>query len=343
MKKDLRKTLSGAASAAMLISGCASQVAPVSAAAETASDLVVTENEATLAYSQVSHVQGSFTFDQEALTPADEVFNLFGTVVTGMCAKPSYALETYKTEFLINVGGKLAKPYTVNLKEQASQQRILLCSCATGAATANANITGVRLADVLSLAEISQDVNTVTVKGSDGYGLSLPLSYALEKEAMIVYKVNDKDLPSGTQFWVPETVAKYFTRDVVDIELSAQAEAPAVDQRAEELRAEVAIMNYVEGERFQVNKPITFEGYADDCGDAIQAVEFSLDDGETWTAFATQDATPERWVYWHFDYVPTQAGSYKLSVRARTQSGLVSPLAANVVFTVESPTMKAGL
>ncbi len=343
MKKDMKRILSGAAGAAMLVSGYAAQAAEVASVSESANEVTVTETETTRVTSKVSHVKGDFGFNQDALTPADEVFNLFGTVVTGMCAKPAFALQTNKTDFLVNVGGKIARPYTVDLKEQATRERVVLCSCATGPATVNASITGVRLADVLSLAELSEDVNTVTVKGSDGYGLSLPLSYALEKEAMIVYRVNGKDMPSGTQFWVPETVAKYFTRDVVDIELSAQAEAPRVDQRAEELRAEVAIMNYVDGETFPLGKPIAFEGYADDCGDAIRAVEFSLDGGETWTSFATENATPDRWVYWQFDYVPEQAGTYQLSVRARTQSGLVSPLAANVVFTVEAPSVWAGL
>lgn len=36
---------------------------------------------------------------------------------------------------------------------------------------------------------------------------------------------------------LPETVAKYFTRDVVDVELLAEDEAPEIEQRAEELRA----------------------------------------------------------------------------------------------------------
>ena len=36
---------------------------------------------------------------------------------------------------------------------------------------------------------------------------------------------------------LPEIVAKYFTRDVVDVELLAEDEVPEIEQRAEELRA----------------------------------------------------------------------------------------------------------
>ena len=326
MKKDMKRILSGAAGAAMLASGVAQ-----TAMAETGYE--VSMNEASVEYDKVANVQGAFTFDQDVLTPPDEVFNLFGTAVTGVCAKPDFAIGTDKADYYINVGGKITKAYTVDLREKPAKTSTMLCSCATAAATVNAKITGVRLADVLELAEMSADVNTITVRGSDGYGTKLPLRYALENDAMLVYQVGGKDIPTGTQLWVPRTVAKYFTRDVVDIELTAEAETPEVAQRDEALRAEIAIMNTVK-KAFTLGSEVTFEGYADDLGDAIAAVEFSLDGGETWTSYETANATSEKWVYWHFAYVPETAGTYQLSVRARTVGGSVSPLAANVVFEV---------
>ena len=66
----------------------------------------------------------------------------------------------------------------------------------------------------------------------------------------------------------------------------------------------------------------------------VQAVEFSLDGGETWTAYETKNATADKWVYWHFGFTPRMEGSYQLSVRARAASGKVSPLAASVTFDV---------
>ena len=285
-------------------------------------------------FDSIANVQGSFSYNQDTVTPADEIFNLFGTVVTGMCAKPGFELENSKADYYVNVGGRIRQSYTVDLKKSEGQtSRTLLCSCSTGPATANANIVGVKLESVLSLAEMDEDVNTVKVTGSDGYSMAMPLSYALEKQAMVVYKINDQDVPSGTQLWVPGTVAKYFIRDVVDIELTAEESVPEIEQRSEALRAEVAIVNKAEN-AFAVGDEIAFEGYADDCGDAIAAVEFSLDGGETWTSCPVE-ASAERWVYWHFGYKAETVGSYQLSVRARTVSGKVSPLAATVEFAVE--------
>ena len=59
-----------------------------------------------------------------------------------------------------------------------------------------------------------------------------------------------------------------------------------------------------------------------------------MDGGETWTSYATEKASSKLWVYWHFGYTPAKAGNYQMSVRARTVSGKISPLAANVEFTV---------
>ena len=146
MKKDMKKVLSGAAGAALLVSGAAQ-----TAVAETGYDVAVKDASAA-AFNKVANVEGAFAFDQDVVTPADEVFSIFGTVVTGMCAKPDFAIGTEKTDYYVNVGGKIAKAYTVDLKQKKAESRILLCSCATGAATANAQITGVRLSDVLKLA-----------------------------------------------------------------------------------------------------------------------------------------------------------------------------------------------
>ena len=84
-----------------------------------------------------------------------------------------------------------------------------------------------------------------------------------------------------------------------------------------------------------VGKPMNFEGYADDFDKAIVAVEFSLDNGETWTSFDTTSSDTDSWVYWSFDYVAEQPGIFKLDVRAVTEDGTVSPLASSVVFEVE--------
>lgn len=336
MKKNAKRILSAAAGAATLVSGAAQSAVM----AEAQNNVTVTVLENAAEYAKVPAVKGLFTFTQDVVTPSDELFSLFGTAMTGLCATPSFALEKGEGEatLYVNVRGDIRKAYTVSLSELAGQgketSRISLCACATGPASAVGKITGVRLADVIEMAEMEDGVNAVKVTGSDGYGKVLPLQYALEKDALIIYKVNGEKVPSATQFWIPETVAKYFTRDVVDVELLRLEQTPAVEGRDAQYAAQVNILNSAKNAKIAVGDEVSFEGYADDLGDPIAAVEFSLDGGEHWTSYATPNATGESWVYWHFAYAPQAAGEYRLTARAVTASGNVSPLLSSVSFTV---------
>ena len=340
MQKNTRSILAAAIGASTMAAG----VVQAEVVTQNTLSLTITESQ-TADFIKKANVHGEFTFTQDVVTPSDEIFNLFGTALTGMCAAPSYVFEKGEGEATkyVNVKGDVRRAYKVNLQALADEgketSRISLCACSSGPASAVGKITGVKLSDVIELAELNEGVNAVRITGSDGYGQVLPLKYALEKEAMIIYKVNGDGLPSATQFWVPETVAKYFTRSVVDVELMALEEVPKVESRAQEFRAQVNILNTAAGANIKAGDQIAFEGYADDLGSPIAAVEFSLDGGETWTSYETPDTNTESWVYWTFSYATQDAGEYRLTVRAVTADGEVSPLLSSLIFSV-SPLAK---
>lgn len=330
MKKNV-KLISGLTGAACLLSGMA-----------VAEEAVTVSERAAETYDKVANVQGEFAFAQDTLTPPDEVFNLFGTAATYACAKPGFALNpSTREEHYINVGGRVKKNFTISAEQLAkmeSQKRDLVCTCAMSPSAAMASVRGVRVADLLAMADVEADANTITMKDAQGYGLAMPLNYVLEKDALLVYEIGDLPLETadGTQVqvWMPDTVAKYFTRQITEIELTAEAEVPAVEGVNPEYRAKVSVLNRFDN-AFAVGDQINIEGYADDCGKAIRAIEFSMDGGETWTAHETANATGDAWVYWHFGYTAEAAGTFKLDVRAVAEDGTVSPLASSVVFTVE--------
>ena len=332
MKKNM-KLISGLTGAACLLSSMA--------VAEEAAAVTVSERDEET-FAKVANVQGEFAFAQDTLTPPDEVFNLFGTAATYACAKPGFALNpSTREEHYINVGGKVKKNFTISAEQLAkmeSQKRDLVCTCAMSPSAAMASVRGVRVADLLAMADVEADANTITMKDAQGYGLAMPLSYVLEKDALLVYEIGDLPLETadGTQVqvWMPDTVAKYFTRQITEIELTAEAEVPAVEGVNPEYRAKVSVLNRFDN-TFAVGDQINVEGYADDCGKAIKAIEFSMDGGETFTTCETAGATGDAWVYWHFGYTAEAAGTYKLDVRAVAEDGTVSPLASSVVFTVE--------
>lgn len=75
----------------------------------------------------------------------------------------------------------------------------------------------------------------------------------------------------------------------------------------------------------QVGRPVRFEGYAEDYGCPIVAVQFSLDGGETWTDYDVSSSTGDLWVHWTFEYTPECPGSYCLLVRSVNERGEASP------------------
>ena len=152
------------------------------------------------------------------------------------------------------------------------------------------------------------------------------------------HEVNGEKLKSeagpSAQLWMPETVARYFTRNVVDIKLTAEEQVPDVQSVDPAYRNKIEIMNSADGCVFFAGDAITFEGVADDCGSPITAIEFSFDDGATWTSCATDGATADKWVNWQFTTSFAEPGDYSVSVRAKTADGVVSPLESTLTFEV---------
>ncbi len=335
MKKNTKKALAGALSMTAILAQPATAVA-----AEAATAVATLDTREEESFSTVQNVQGDFHFHQDVLTPADEVFNLFGTVATAACAKPGFAMDGVTAEdYYVNIKGTIRRDHSLTLdqiKAKDSRQDTLKCSCAGGMALASAMVTGVPVSSLLQMVDLEDGTNTITFRSSDGYGIPLPLQYVLDKEALLVYRIGDTELDAQNggflQVWMPDTVAKYFTRQVTEIELGMSEELPEVAQP--ESTYQVSILNRFDNS-FKVGDQIGFEGYADDFNTAISAVEFSLDGGETWTSYETANTTSRLWVYWHFDYLAETAGTYRLDVRARAADGTVSPLASSVVFTVE--------
>lgn len=91
----------------------------------------------------------------------------------------------------------------------------------------------------------------------------------------------------------------------------------------------------ISGIRGKVGQPVSIAGYANDYDRRICAVQFSLDDGETWTTYQTPGTVPDKNLYWKFEYTPERPGAYQLLVRSVNEDGEASPTPARIDFVVE--------
>ena len=352
MRRKSRRAIAGAAGMAVLqgmavVSPAFAQTstpAQDGAAVTEAESVAVTKDEAEKEYKKIANVEGEFAFDQMQLSPSDSVFSLFGTVATAACATPSFALENPQVDgsadYYINIGGTMQKAASVPLSELKKDGKAdtLKCSCGMSSSIVNAEVVGVPLASIVEMNDLSDEINAVTVRGADGYGVTLTLDKAVNGGGMLVYKVAGTDLDTGkggpVQLWMPGAAASYFTRQVTDIEFFHTDDAIAEKEPNAEQRAKISIQNTFEG-TFSKGDVIAFEGYADDYDVPVAAVEFSMDGGNTWTRCETENTSTSKWVYWHFAInAPQEEGDYRLDARCVTADGKVSPLASSVQFTV---------
>lgn len=184
------------------------------------------------------------------------------------------------------------------------------------------------------------ECNTVTFTASDGMKVSFPLDFLIERGAIIADKVNGEDIAGvlgcSNQLWIPGFPAKYFVRDIAAIDFSWEDEPPALPDFTDDghdytNRPNVSCKAEFVG---YAGEPMLFEGWADDFDKRIVAVEFSLDDGLSWTRHDTPGTDAVRWVWWQFEWTPEEEGDYSMRVRSVNEDGKVSPTPATHNFQV---------
>ena len=203
----------------------------------------------TAAHGQVklAQVQGAFAFTQGEVTPTDQIARALGGADKVLCGAAREAIPSVQevvpdaASWQIAIDGDgVQAPAAVTLGELAqtgSQSAVMGCSClgnpADGRASVNAAVTGVPVLELLEAAGgVSEDANAITFVSSDGYEVTLPLFYVLQRSSMIVYQANGEPLSAsmgGTnQLWLGSTSARYFASDVTEVRVTCEDEVPAI-------------------------------------------------------------------------------------------------------------------
>lgn len=258
MKKSIRKEqgLSSAPVFAMAtvaalgatMAGAGVALAQQGEASLAGSDVAVSATEqAVSAQVKSAHVEGTFSFTQGQITPTAQIAHDLGGANKVLCGASTEALPSNQrvvsdaADWQVTVDGdgvQTSLTTTIgDLAQTGTQSTVMGCSCAgnpaDGRATANAAVTGVSVYDLLEAAGgVSSGANAITFVSSDGYEVTLPLSYVLQRASMIVYQLNGEPLSAsvgGTnQLWLGSTSARYFASDVVEVRVTCEDEAPAI-------------------------------------------------------------------------------------------------------------------
>lgn len=206
-------------------------------------------------------------------------------------------------------------------------------------------VTGVSLKWLMDKVNIDEGATYVQMSVPDddtgveeGYeGVHMMLSEPLVSDItddndLLVFEVNGQRLPWSAGFpvsyWRAGSDASVFAKQVrgvtftdTQIRYAGSSDTPFyIGRTFDGVAANIGNMNTHEGLVIPAGEPYTFEGYADGWYDQVTAVEFSMDQGATWTRFDVPDSDVNRWVRWSFTWTPpadTDA-AYVLQMRTVT-------------------------
>lgn len=151
------KTIGALAATGLLMTGAASGAAALAAdatdsGAQAAEASQAVESQASYSGAvEVSNVQGEFAFTQDAVTSNEAIASTFCTAVASMCSTASSFVGGEDWSVLVNGEEVTASELD---SDESSTTTVMGCACsanvAGGGAVANAEATGVAVADLLA-------------------------------------------------------------------------------------------------------------------------------------------------------------------------------------------------
>lgn len=323
---------------------------------------------------KIADVQGEFAYNQNLKQTQSELFTYDwlhsyydalrrGTGVNGSGVN-AYPGRLYD-EWTISVEGNVNTPYTAKLKDlvnEAEKANVVVTKLSKKHCTWNAvggggigqvEITGIPVAWLLEKAGgCLPDSSGVNCKRACGGDPERSWSMDHLPDAYLVYKINGEPLDAThgapCSNWVEGVDAQSSTmtpdryvvrKNAENFNYAGGAGTPNgwYDEEGNYTNnPNATILNVPEGLIVKTGEPHTFNGYADAFNEKIASIEFSMDQGKTWTKYDVGDTDPRQLLTWTFTYTPEMDGSYVMTVRATTETGRVSASYHKVMFTART-------
>lgn len=316
----------------------------------------------------VPNVQGEFSFDQEKVQEMKDVFSFdwmhshwdnmrHALGKNGINEQPP---QEFFDNWDISVHGLVNEPFTMKLPELIAEAEAagavvtkkskMVCdwNAVGGGGITNVEITGIPLTWLIERAGgASEDITGVIFDRYDEGSFRCCAKENFDR-VFLVYKMGGEYLDGSQGYpvinWFEAVDAQSYIKQITgytvtneDIDYESRIPNGWVNEDGSYLnRPNATILNVPDGKIIKTGEPYTFEGYADAYSEKITKLEFSMDRGQTWTAYELGDTDVNKWVYWYYTWTPETDGSYLLTVRATTDAGNVSTTLHQVMVTAKS-------
>jgi DMSO/TMAO reductase YedYZ molybdopterin-dependent catalytic subunit len=243
----------------------------------------------------------------------------------------------------LEVNGLVQNPRTYRFQDlklltQVEQETTLMCisNGLDAGLMSNAVWKGFALRDLLDVSSPLADAQRVRLHGVDNYTDTIPIEKALEPTTLLAWEMNGQKLPDRHGYPLRAIVPGYFGEKHVKwltrIELTGPNAKGFYETQGwgpdfiTPTRSRIDVPDYES--RFSLGQlngaAIEVKGIAFGGDRGISRVEFSDDDGETWSdAKIIYPGTKLTWALWSLDWQPEGADDYTLVVRATDGEGEV--------------------
>jgi DMSO/TMAO reductase YedYZ molybdopterin-dependent catalytic subunit len=237
----------------------------------------------------------------------------------------------------LSVGGAVDKPLNLTLAQlralpSATEYVTLECisNNVGGNLMSTGAFTGVRLRDLLGMANPRSDGTWAAFKARDGYAESLPLSLIQgAPELLVAYELDGAPLPEAHGFPARILLPGHYgmkgpkwldSIQLVDHESGGYWEMQGWDHNA--VVKTTARFDVPRGGDIVKLGTVSLSGVAFAGTRGISNVEYSTDGGQRWSpADVKPPLSPLTWVLWSAAWTPAAEGSYELRVRATDGTG----------------------
>jgi len=268
-------------------------------------------------------------FMAKEITPNDEFY-----ITTYSSTVP----QTVADAFRLKVGGLVAKPLSLSLKDLAEMKNkteFVTLECIGnpigGDAISNALWEGVTLKKIIEQSAPGAGVVKVVFHADDGYSDSIPYRLALSEDVFIAFSMNEKPLPRKHGFplrvVVPGIYGMKSVKWVSKIEFVNYDYKGYWEKRGWSDEAVIPVRSQIlmpMNDKTIKSGAYVIGGVAFGGRYGISRVQVSVDDGGTWREAELKPPLSNwAWTLWRHDWDPRRVGEYTIKVRGFDRQGRV--------------------
>jgi Oxidoreductase molybdopterin binding domain/Mo-co oxidoreductase dimerisation domain len=272
--------------------------------------------------------------------------NFMGFMAKEITPNDEFYITTYSDNvpdidtrrFSLMVGGLVERPYTLSLKEledMKDKTEFVTLECignpVGGDAIGNALWEGVTLRKIIERSIPQKGIVKTVFYAEDGYSDSIPYSLSLSEDVFLAYKMNGVPLPRDHGYPLRAIVpgiygmkhVKWLSKiELVNYDFKGYWEKRGWSDEAI-IPDKAQILMPMDGKTIPLgNYVIGGVAFAGRFG--ISKVQISLDNKRTWhDAELKPPLSKWSWTLWRYDWKPSMAGEYTITVRGVDRTGKV--------------------